>query len=329
MDSAEQLTAEGFMQHAGAGNVSFADGMMTVEASGYEEWILGYGTPSKWWDSVSPDKGWWIEARVRVDAVDGDCTGGGPGIWIHDRGKLFKLFFGSSTVAANPGDSAAVDGSEFHDYRFEDFGDGTRRVLVDGAEVIDLSGVEGGAGTFSLTIGDLGGCASSLVVWDRLSYDTFAPGGEDDDNDEDGVPNAEDNCHEDANPNQENMDGDGAGDACDPCPTDELDDSDGDEVCDSDDLCPNDPTIWDEPCPIGDTGFQGDGFGDDVGDASASGFDTGGGSGGMNEPTGGCGCRTTSRDASALGLPLLLMFLRRRRVKGRAKRRAARRGRRR
>lgn len=323
MNSADELTAEGFMQHAGDGSVSFADGMMTVEANGFEEWILAYGTPSKWWDSVHPSKGWWVEARVRVDAADAECPAGGPGLWIHDRGKLFRLLLTTSSVATSPGSSAAVDATDFHDYRFEDFGNGDRRVLVDGAEVLDLSDVEGGSGTFSLILGDLGGCESSSVVWDRLSYDTFAPGGEDDDNDGDGIPNADDNCHEVDNPNQEDMDNDGAGDVCDPCPTDELDDSDGDEVCDSEDLCPGDPAYFDEPCPVGETGFQADGFGDDIGDASASGFDTGGGSAGSNEPVGGCGCRSTRGSTGTLlwGLPLVLW--RRRRLIARARRRAA------
>ena len=49
--------------------------------------------------------------------------------------------------------------------------------------------------------------------------------------DEDGVPDAEDNCPEVPNRSQEDFDGDGMGDACD-------DDIDGDGVANDEDLCP-------------------------------------------------------------------------------------------
>ena len=51
------------------------------------------------------------------------------------------------------------------------------------------------------------------------------------DTDGDGVPDATDNCPNDANPNQEDADGDGVGDVCDNCPTvpnPDQADSDGD-----------------------------------------------------------------------------------------------------
>ncbi|MBW2988048.1 thrombospondin type 3 repeat-containing protein, partial [Candidatus Woesearchaeota archaeon] len=51
------------------------------------------------------------------------------------------------------------------------------------------------------------------------------------DKDQDGIPNIEDNCPDDANPDQADMDGDGKGDACD-------DDIDGDEVLNDEDNCP-------------------------------------------------------------------------------------------
>jgi hypothetical protein len=55
----------------------------------------------------------------------------------------------------------------------------------------------------------------------------------DDDADDDGVLDADDNCPAAANADQEDLDGDGAGDACD-------DDDDGDGVTDEDDNCPVD-----------------------------------------------------------------------------------------
>lgn len=315
-DSMADLEVEGFEHHQGDGSSMFAGGMMTVDTVGYEEWILSYGTPSKWWDYVHPSKGWWVEARLRVDLAEPGCAG--PGIWIHDRGKLFKLRFGDGEIVAEPGGSVAVDTSTFHDYRFEDLGDGTRRVLVDGAEVLDLSAEAGGSGSLVLMLGDLGGCGQSIVVWDEFSYDTFAPGQEDDDLDGDGVPNAEDNCFDVSNADQANMDGDGLGDVCDPCPLDQLDDSDGDGVCDSDDACPSDPNASEEPCPSGSSGFQGDGFGDEVGgDGPVDGTGAASaGSGGSGDGDGsGCGCTSGggSRNRAWWAAVVLGAALRRRR----------------
>jgi MYXO-CTERM domain-containing protein len=295
MDSAADLESEGFEHYQGDGDSTFAGGMMTVDTVGFEEWLLQYGTPSKWWDNVHPSKGWWVEARLRVDLAEPGCAG--PGIWIHDRGKLFMLRFGDGELVAEPGGSVPFDTSAFHVYRFEDYGDGTRRVLADGVEVLDLSAEMGGEGTLALNLGDLGGCDHSIVVWDHFSYDTFAPGEEDGDVDMDGVTNADDNCFEVSNADQANMDGDGLGDVCDPCPTDELDDSDGDGVCDSDDACPDDPSASEEPCPSGSSGFMGDGFGDEVGGDVGSG--TADGTGGSASASGGGSAEGTGGSASA------------------------------
>lgn len=62
------------------------------------------------------------------------------------------------------------------------------------------------------------------------------------DSDNDGIPDACDNCPSDQNPGQEDADLDGAGDACDNCPSDSnpnQEDADSDDVGDLCDNCPN------------------------------------------------------------------------------------------
>jgi hypothetical protein len=120
------------------------------------------------------------------------------------------------------------------------------------------------------------------------------------DRDSDGVLDADDNCPDDANAGQEDLDGDDAGDACDPdddgdgvvdgsdnCPTtanpgqadadsdgtgDACDsgDADGDGVIDSDDNCPTTPNAGQEDADsdgLGDACETDDGDGDGVIDA--------------------------------------------------------------
>jgi hypothetical protein len=83
------------------------------------------------------------------------------------------------------------------------------------------------------------------------------------DDDDDGVPNAEDNCVNDANPPDEeggsqlDTDGDGIGDACE---EEELLDQDGDGVADAKDNCPEDANPPEEGGDQLDT--DGDGQGD-------------------------------------------------------------------
>jgi len=57
------------------------------------------------------------------------------------------------------------------------------------------------------------------------------------DSDDDGIPDADDNCPTDANPSQQDTDDDGHGDACD-------DDDDNDGVPDEEDAFPSDPNEW-------------------------------------------------------------------------------------
>lgn len=75
------------------------------------------------------------------------------------------------------------------------------------------------------------------------------------DDDSDGVPNADDNCPSVANPDQEDLDGDGQGDVCDA-------DTDGDGIDDED--------LFGQPldnCPLVANADQADTDGDGIGDA--------------------------------------------------------------
>jgi hypothetical protein len=78
------------------------------------------------------------------------------------------------------------------------------------------------------------------------------------DSDNDGIPDACDNCPSDSNPNQEDADIDGWGDACDNCPNNSnpmQEDADSDDVGDLCDNCPGDANP-------GQGDLDGDGAGD-------------------------------------------------------------------
>ncbi len=61
------------------------------------------------------------------------------------------------------------------------------------------------------------------------------------DSDQDGIANEKDNCPNNYNPKQEDIDGDGFGDVCDPC---DDRDSDGDGIKNCLDKCPNEPETY-------------------------------------------------------------------------------------
>jgi MYXO-CTERM domain-containing protein len=127
------------------------------------------------------------------------------------------------------------------------------------------------------------------------------------DGDGDGVCDGMDNCREEPNADQMDVDGDGAGDRCDPCSNDAYDDVDGDGVCGDVDNCPGDANASQE-----DT--DGDGVGDECVPTMPGQNPT------VNE-SGSCDCRVgAQKDASPAWLALAaagLVVTRRRRSRGR------------
>ncbi len=101
--------------------------------------------------------------------------------------------------------------------------------------------------TVSLTVVDNDGAISTNTATATITAEN-AP-----DADEDGIPDADDNCPNDANPGQEDLDLDGIGDVCDP-------DIDGDGTINEEDCAPLDAALAIEQTYYADA--DEDGFGD-------------------------------------------------------------------
>ena len=121
-----------------------------------------------------------------------------------------------------------------------------------GARSIASSAIDATGNWWGCVTGaDTGGCDSTSGLFDTSGFlvvalddsdaDGYLDGLCDADSDSDGILNAMDNCPVDADPGpEEDADGDLAGDACDPCPNDALDDADSDGYCADVDNCPAD-----------------------------------------------------------------------------------------
>jgi hypothetical protein len=155
-----------------------------------------------------------------------------------------------------------IDGDSISDYKYR----------VRSYENLDLSGnfleINPEEGKFAITGLTHLVDQSFNIPWipidvsaDGTFVGNFATAGVDEsdvyDLDEDGVPDSQDNCPNDANPDQEDFDGDGLGDACDQlCPADPENDPDGDGVCQGVDNCDD---VY-NPAP--QANCNGDGYGD-------------------------------------------------------------------
>ncbi len=173
-------------------------------------------------------------------------TGCGKGSMETEGSSYGGLTYGSGALDGGPIDSDPGPGSG------SDAGSGSGDGSGDGSG----SGSGDGSGSGS---GDGSGSGSG---------DGSGSGGPlDGDYDDDGVPDASDNCPANANATQTDSDGDGLGDVCDSCAAGATRiDSDGDEVEDACDLCPY--TVDTQ------ADSDGDGIGDacDVGDSDGDGI---------------------------------------------------------
>lgn len=73
----------------------------------------------------------------------------------------------------------------------------------------------------------------------QITANFVEDGGPPPDTDDDGIPDADDNCPNTSNEDQADDDDDGLGNACDVCPNDAQNDRDRDGVCGDADACPN------------------------------------------------------------------------------------------
>lgn len=126
-------------------------------------------------------------------------------------------------------------------------------------------------------------CSEALLGTDPADPDSRGP-----DHDRDGAPDDLDLCPGQFDPAQDDADGDGFGDACDPCPLGDSDceDPDGDGLRAPFDNCPNTPSDWDydsdfdgvgddcDNCPDFAWPSEADGDADGLGDACDNCLDT-------------------------------------------------------
>jgi hypothetical protein len=249
LDSAAPLQADGWNFISDGATASYdATGLTLQSMQGYAEWMLrDENNPppptTGWLGTVLPGRGFWVEARLRVNDAT-ECLGSGPGLWIDDGKTFIRVLFESSAVhfLTNASADVAMNTSDaFHVYRVNSLGGSHFQLQVDGNVALDEPAVEATENGKALMFGDLGGCTSAQATWDYFAYDTFGPGAEPGDSDHDGIADAMDNCVLTPNPDQADADKDGIGDACDPCPHDPMNDADGDGLCADQDPCPTDP----------------------------------------------------------------------------------------
>ena len=173
-------------QISDGGTATVEDGVMTLDVPQgfFHEFTLeGRNPPVGMWNaSVSNERGWVVEARLRVDpSSEPACetvteSGAGVTLWMNDFVNFMRLAFSPDTMCLlwtlNDKVDVPMDTTDaFHTYRVESRLKNVK-VYVDGALVIDEEMGETESTTPGLLFGDgnVGG-GPSLSYWDELTYD--------------------------------------------------------------------------------------------------------------------------------------------------------------
>jgi len=237
-NSAQELTDNGWGEFAN-GVSSFTGTAMEISPPHFDEWALEYQQDHApvWWAYVNPERGWWVEARIKIEAQSGS-QGEGQSLSVHDgyRNVSLQLGIDHVTLVSHTETTYAFDTHDFHVYRLQRPSPEIAQLVIDGKQVLTVSTPELDRNrAWGIVIGSIE--TNTGAVWDYVSYDTAAPGTESRDDDQDGIPLDRDLCPA-VEDDGKDTDFDRIGDACDPCVNDALNDVDADGLCADKDICP-------------------------------------------------------------------------------------------
>lgn len=264
--SATGLSDDGWGEFAN-GVSTFTGTAMEISPPHFDEWSLDVRRDHApvWWSYVNPERGWWVEARIKIVAQAGS-QGEGQSLRVHDGYRDVSLRLGIDHVklVSHTETTYAFDTHDFHVYRLQRPSPEIVQLVIDGQQVLTVSTPElDRRGPWAIIIGSID--ANMGAAWDYVSYDTAAPGTETRDDDQDGIPLDRDLCPA-VKDDGKDTDFDRIGDACDLCVNDDLNDVDGDGLCADKDICPNNANnpdanangvCDDDECVVGmPTGFE-------------------------------------------------------------------------